>query len=298
VVVTREEAKAWAGRWALDDISDAEAAVMRELLLGTAGRPGRRQGAELLLAAAAHVTSADEARLRGPMAGPPSGFAPPPNLVEIRDAWRRVQVRQVFRLSLEALLYWTIMKLDGRTLTSDALVAAFTAEVPAAAAATAAEWLDAMIPAGAGPTELIARLQEALAAQNTAGIAQAVSTGIAFCLGEDPGPDARAERGDRLPLFRARHEAAMRRSGPAAEFVGHVLESWVLAQHAYWSVGRGLADARVGGKTLLRLRVVLEEGGWTRAPVNPGRAPAPTPDRLQTMISLMRECRLLTQRAS
>lgn len=67
-----------------------------------------------------------------------------------------------------------------------------------------------MIPAGAGPTELIARLQEALAAQNTAGIAQAVSTGIAFCLGEDPGPDARAERGDRLPLFRARHEAAMR----------------------------------------------------------------------------------------
>jgi hypothetical protein len=73
----------------------------------------------------------------------------------------------------------------------------------------------------------------------------------------------------------------------------HVLESWVLAQHAYWSVGRGLADARAGGKTLLRLRVILDEGGWTLTPVKLGRPPAPTPDRLQTMISLLKECGLL-----
>jgi hypothetical protein len=39
---------------------------------------------------------------------------PPPDLVEIRDAWRRVQVRQLFRLSLEALLHWTVMKGAGQ----------------------------------------------------------------------------------------------------------------------------------------------------------------------------------------
>ena len=104
---------------------------------------------------------------------------------------------------------------------------------------------------------------------------------------------------NRLPLFRARYEAAARQEGSVAEFVQHVLESWVLAQHAYWSVGRGLADARAGGKTLLRLRVVLDEEGWslTRG-ADRGSAPSPTPDRLQTMISLMTECRLLGQPGS
>lgn len=298
VVVTRDEAKALAHKWALGDISDAEAAVMRELLLGADGRPGRRQGAALILAAAAHAGSTEELRLRGPMAGRPSNFVPPTDLLAIHDAWRRVQVRQLFRLALEALLHWTIMKLEGRTLISDALVGAFIAEVPTAAGAAAGNWLDATIPAGAGPTELIARIQEGLVAQNTGSIAQAVSAGLAFCLAEDPGPHARSERSDRLPLFRARHEAAAHRSGPAAEFLRHVLESWVLAQHAYWSVGRGLADARAGGKTLLRLRVILDEGGWTLIPVNRGRPPSPTPDRLQTMISLMTECELLGQRGS
>jgi hypothetical protein len=297
VVVTREEARDWARRWALQDVTDAEAAVMRELLLGAVGEP-RRKGAALLLAAAKHAKSTDEARLRGPIAGAPSDFIPPADLVEIRDAWRRVQMRQLFRLSMEALLHWTIMKLGDRTLASDALVAAFIAEVPAAASAASGDWLAAMIPAGTGPTELIARIQQALTAQNTGAIAQAVSAGIAFSLSEDPGTEARAERSDRLPLFRARHEAAAHASAPAAEFIRHVLESWVLAQHAYWSVGRGLADARAGGKTLLRLRVILDEGGWTLTPVKRGRPPAPTPDRLRTMISLMKECRLLGQNAS
>jgi hypothetical protein len=77
-------------------------------------------------------------------------------------------------------------------------------------------------------------------------------------------------------------------------FVRHILESWVLAQHVYWSVGRGLADARAGGKTILRLKVVLEEGGWTLAPgasqISP---PQPTPDRLQTALNLADECGLL-----
>jgi transcriptional regulator with XRE-family HTH domain len=60
------------------------------------------------------------------------------------------------------------------------------------------------------------------------------------------------------------------------------------------AVGRGLADARAQGKTLLRLRVVLDEGGWALAPgVAAGSSPDPTPDRLQRMVTLAVECGLL-----
>ena len=77
-------------------------------------------------------------------------------------------------------------------------------------------------------------------------------------------------------------------------FVRHLLESWVLAQHVYWSVGRGLADARARGKTILRLKVVLEEGGWTLAPGASFMAPpVPTRDRLQTALSLATEAVLV-----
>jgi hypothetical protein len=52
---------------------------------------------------------------------------------------------------------------------------------------------------------LIGRIQQTLAAQSTAQIAQAVSAGIAFCLAEEQGLDATGEQSDRLPLFRARN---------------------------------------------------------------------------------------------
>jgi hypothetical protein len=100
-------------------------------------------------------------------------------------------------------------------------------------------------------------------------------------------------------LSRAREEADARADGTVQEFVRHVLESWVLAQHAYWSVGRGLADARARGKILLRLRIILDEGGWTLTPGAPrGSAPRPTPDRLQTAITLATECGLFDQSSS
>jgi hypothetical protein len=46
---------------------------------------------------------------------------------------------------------------------------------------------------------------------------------------------------------------------------------------------------------LLRLRIILDEGGWTLTPGAPvGARPRPTPDRLQTALTLARECGLLT----
>jgi len=96
-----------------------------------------------------------------------------------------------------------------------------------------------------------------------------------------------------LPLFRARREAEAWGKAPTKNFVRHVLETWVLAQHVYWSVGRGLADARARGKTILRLKVILEEGGWTLAPGVSRVRPLPTRDRLETALTLAAESGLI-----
>ena len=137
------------------------------------------------------------------------------------------------------------------------------------------------------------RIEEALNVPTAPDLAPSITAALAFCLAEAPEQESDFERLDRLPLFRARREATAREAGSIKDFVRHVFESWVLAQHVYWSVGRGLADARAQGKTLLRLKVILDEGGWTLAPgASRGSPPLPTPDRLQTVASLARECGL------
>ena len=93
-------------------------------------------------------------------------------------------------------------------------------------------------------------------------------------------------------------EANARRHAHARELVRHAIETWAIAQHVYWAVGRGLQDARGGGKTILRLKLVMEEGGWTALPGRSRLTPAPTPDRIETAISLAEECGLLPEVAA
>jgi hypothetical protein len=69
----------------------------------------------------------------------------------------------------------------------------------------------------------------------------------------------------------------------------HVLDSWVIGQHVFWSVNRGMGDARAGRRMILRLRIALEEGGWTLTPGSAMPIPNATPDRLETALSLLRE---------
>lgn len=140
----------------------------------------------------------------------------------------------------------------------------------------------------------MARIEDSLDDPGYKGLASNIATGLAFCIVEAPDQPEAFERADRLPLARARREAKAWSHASTRDFVRHVLESWVLAQHVYWSVGRGLADARARGKTILRLRVALEDGGWNltsaSARVSP---PVPTPDRLKTALNLAKECELL-----
>ena len=51
---------------------------------------------------------------------------------------------------------------------------------------------------------------------------------------------------------------------------------------------------RARGKTLLRLKIVLDEDGWTLAPkVRPGSPPVATQDRLETAMALATEAGLI-----
>ncbi len=141
------------------------------------------------------------------------------------------------------------------------------------------------------PLDLMGGIMRVFESEPYEGLAKAIANGVRLSLAEAPHQGEPFERVDRMPLFRARREAEARRDEPVAGFVRHVIESWVLAQHTYWSVGRGLADARSRGKTILRLKVVLEEGGWSLAPGGAFmKPPQPTPDRLQTALALANEC--------
>jgi hypothetical protein len=104
------------------------------------------------------------------------------------------------------------------------------------------------------------------------------------------------ERHDRLPLARANQEVNAYRNSSPQKFLTHVFESWIFGQHVYWAVGRGLADARAQDKTILRLKIIYEEQGWTLAPgvsASASNAPGATPDRLGTALSLLREARAI-----
>lgn len=294
VTVTAADARRWSNAWALDSPTKAEKDVMHEMLFGAGAPVCRQRGGDLMLAAAEYCRTMEVEALRSAMAGPPSRFKPPVSLLDTRQAWRTVQVRQLFRLSLEASLYWILTVLRDTPESTDTLVGSFLDRVPGANKnGTARQWLAAVKPQNTGPTELMAEISTALGS-SADDLPRATSRGIALCLAEAPEPENVFQRPDRLPVSRARREAQARENGSARDFTRHVLESWVLAQHVYWSVGRGLADARAQGKTLLRLKVVLDEGGWALAPgVSAGSVPLPTADRLQTMVHLASECGLL-----
>jgi hypothetical protein len=294
VEVTAEEAADWSEGWALDRSTEPEKRVMAEMLLGSGAPVARRNAGALMRAAALHAVAVDAASVRRTMAGAPSNFAPPVELRRAFEAWRRLQVRQLFRLALEALLYWTVLQIEDGPRPTECLVGDFLDQVNRPECASAREWLDLPGNVGNGPTAFMDRIGQALDDQSRMDLASSIADSLSFCIAEAPEHGQLFERTDRLPLFRARREAEAWGSASVKDFVRHVLETWVLAQHVYWSVGRGLADARARGKSILRLKVVLEEGGWTLAPgASRGSPPRPTPDRLQTALSLVTECGLL-----
>jgi hypothetical protein len=296
VTVASEDALSWAADWSLGGVTKAEAKAMADMLFGSESPQCRQFAGEMIFKSVDYASTADSAELRTTMAGAPSKFVPPQHLQKTWEDFRRLQVRQLFRLSLEALFWWMLGNLEDRPKAIETVAEDFLGQLPSPGKVkTAREWLRALKPAGVGPTELITRLEEAMAQPGDGDVAPAIAASLAFCLTEVSPGEKRTERQDRLPLWRAREEAKVRDGRPVEEFMRHVFESWILAQHVYWSVGRGLADARARGKALLRLRVILDEGGWTLAPgASRGNPPVPTADRLHTVVTLAEESGLVS----
>lgn len=292
VSVTKRQLETWAGYFAIDALTEEEKQVGATLLFGVPGTESRHDGVKLMINACAWVGSDTAEPVRAAMAGLPSGFVAPDGLEAAQTAWRRVQVRQLFRLALESLLQWMIVRLEGGPQSMDWIVQRLISESPPPdRRATCEQWIEAVRPASVGPTDLISRIGAALKEPELPALAASIIAGISFSLDESPEPHGGT---DRLPLRRAIVEFRAMRNGTISDFLRFVLESWVLAQHTQSSVTRGLGDARAGGKVLLRLKVILGEGGWELAPGATRRnPPAPTADRLETALSLARECDLL-----
>lgn len=290
VTVDADQAREWSEAWAMEDVTDAEAKLMREVLFEEVAPPNRKLMGEMIRAAVEHTSTADTQKLRAVMAGPPSNFVPSPHLEKTWEDFRRLQVRQLFRLSLEALFYWILGKLADGPQETTALVDAFLNEIPVRdKSQSTGKWLQSMPLLNNGPTDLIDEIQVALNSQSGEYLASSIILGLSFCLAEPVAPVAGFDRQDRLPLNRAKRESDSKNGETVAEFLRHVFESWVLAQHVYWSVGRGLSDARSRGKSLLRLKVILDEGGWALTPGAIRNTPRPSGDRLETAVRLAQE---------
>ncbi|MDP3749703.1 MAG: hypothetical protein Q8Q88_21950 [Phenylobacterium sp.] len=294
--VRREDALAWADAWGLTTLTAVERQTMATLLAGSVADPKRAAGVSLALAAMSEGAGDDVTLVRRSMCGPPSDFQPPEALEGVSAAWRRTQVRQLFRLALEVLFAWALRRLEDRPLPTGRLVARMLDTSGGEDAETTTTWLAGAAGAGQAATDLIAEIETALTSSDWSDVPSAVRRALALCLSEAPQAPEGFERLERLPLAVAARQAEGLRSRPPSEFLRHVFEVWLFGQHTFWSVGRGLSDARAAGRTLLRLRVVLEEGGWALAPNARASRPNPTPDRLATILSLAREAGLITHR--
>lgn len=300
VTVTMEEALAWAPAWALGNLTVEEQAHAARNINGHDAHPDRRSGLSLLIAAAnrrgapSFAALPDEAvaDVRNALAGEASDFAPPPESQEVSERWRRLQVRQLFRHSLEAFLAWTIDAITERPRDTAALVAAFIKQADLDPSAPASEWL-ATAAADDPVSKAVAAINTALKEKGRQSLPAAIARGLAISLAaaqSDPEP---FDREDRLPVSRAKSQAISRADEPLRGLIRHAIETWVLAQHVYWAVGRGLQDARQGARSILRLKVVMEEGGWTVIPGTRPMSPAPTGDRVRTAMTLSYESGLM-----
>lgn len=285
VTVTRGDVEAWGSLWSLDDPTIAEQDAFAYTLAGDGAKSSRRRTMALVSSLVETKPDLTIGNLRAAMSEL-AGDDP------ARKDWRRLQVRQAFRLALESWFWWSLCQLEAGPLPTSELIARFRNKCDGwAASDRPGSWLKA--PRIRCPVALQERLSGALRS-NFDGIPAEVARTLAFCFTEiDPEGDAAPERADRLPLRRARHEAKGWSGATPEDFLSHMLHNWLFAQHAYWSAGRGMAEVRARRSAILRLRVALDEGGWRLTRVGSRNSrPYATEDRLETVCKLASQCGL------
>jgi hypothetical protein len=289
VEVASKDVAAWGIAWSLNDPSQEErAAMFNSLTDENRSRAFQRATACIVEEVSYRKGAVDASAIRNDLCGNPSKFVPSPEYQEVAFCWRMVQMRQLFRLALEALLHWTTVMVSEKPRHTAQLVQCFLGQ--AGNEADARDWLRADELRDMSIPERIGVLQEALNRDaDFQDLALKIRESLAVTLSESF-EDIVVQSTDRLPLSRAKAESDTFVDETPDAFMTHVFSSWIFGQHVYWSVGRGLGDAREQGKTILRLKVVPEEEGWTLAPgTNVRNYPRATPDRLDTAVSLMEQ---------
>lgn len=208
---------------------------------------------------------------------------------EVLRNWRTLQTRQLFRLTLEALFSWTLQQLKNGPQSSAQLAERFVEAVKFESASTSDWFFRPPDNFSENPVDFIELIDSAFLSKDQAEVARAIHLGLRHCLVEAQTSNLVKEQKDRLPIEVAKQFVTARSTRPLFVCVKEIIEHWIFALHSFWCTGRGLADARAGGKTLLRLRVALEEDGWCLLPNAAIATPSATPDRLETALSLMRE---------
>jgi hypothetical protein len=296
VTVKRDDAERWGELWDVGKPLRKEREAAFDRLAGRGADERRQRGIALIQAAYRDLDDdkASNENIRARMADIATlwGGQEPRAAAD----WRALQVRQAFRLAMEALFYWTILELRGRPLRSVALAKRFLNRIDQTLPLTAREWFSTGNPLE-NPVSHVDALQEAL--RTPPALPDAIIAAIRHSLLEAPEKLHAFERRDRMPLKRAKEEAESWFDLSPHSFMIKVFDVWIMAQHTYWCVTRGLADARSAGKTILRMRIVMDESGWTLTPqTTHSNLPQVTPDRLDAAISLLSECRRLDPRTN
>lgn len=203
-----------------------------------------------------------------------------------RSVWRALQTQQLYRYTLEALLVWVLRTIRHEPASLANLAVALLDHVRGDTDHTFGSWLfdEPFAELGFDPTADPVALVEQISQQSwdepwVSDTLDGLRAALRIARAEGKGTELISGQSDRLPLSRALQRADLMAELPVAEALEILISEWLIGQHIYWAVGRS-------GDNTQRLRLSLEEGGWTAVMINDG-FPVPTPDRLRTVLSLM-----------
>lgn len=321
VKASENDARALWALWRPDVISVAEQSAFREVLhdvntVGDYQSPiGKRSSTlglvRLHLAHAGTSQSAEDIRKGMMLSRRPDGgiYAVPTELLEARDKWVILQVRQLQRLALESMLSWCETKiLSGVRDTAD-LVGSFAQEwddsnYPFSAADRLSDALAAIEERFSNleefieccrtgtvspPLDLIEAIQEAFVASDGKYAAHCF-LGLLLCAAfsgcvDKNTPGLRLGGPARIPLYHLRKRLVGLGDASIREAMSYMLEAMVISQHFATAVNRFDGQNQ-------RLRIAIEETGLVPL-VGTRWRPTVTEDRLPMLLSLAAGCGVL-----
>jgi hypothetical protein len=323
VEVSVNEVRAMHKAWNTEAVTSAERDTFREIFYsrGYGGNFGehtmRARTIEVfrraLMQAGGQCSAADVRKILASWRFPDGQpFEPGVDLQDRALLWPALQARQLQRASLEAMLCWIedfIGKAGGVASAEAMAGAADTAAKESeegADAQSVGSYLDAVAARGGqegwpascawNTSTDIFNLMHGLSSAVWQGewddiprlalrgiaTSEAIASSVRTFKAAQGAMNPLAGTLDRLPLSEASRQLRLFEGQSMRSLWMEIILSWVLAQHVRWSVARN-------GDGKQRLRVTLDEGGWTRLRPN-ARAVAIMPDRIETALSLGAEC--------